>query len=348
MALPPSLQALSIGPLDAPNTLELFLDYLCPFSAKQLLGVERDLLPLILGEGSQFANKVRVVIRPYPQPWHSSSTLLHESALAVAKIAITDPKVTADPARNAFWLYSLELMKRQDAFFDGPARGKSPDQVRGELATLAIETVGEGPRKRKQAPVTRELDGTPLGQSVKNLIRVEKEGNAGSAVVPELKYCVSCALKLFHSRVLSPLTLPLDQHRSSSVARMVSMSPPPFVSHLPSPLPYLLSVADIQEKSGTDSLREASRPLSPRRTGPNSSASRLLDFSQPVRFSTANVTQGHSRVCYGQGCIRIRGCICTKECEVWCSVCVLRKTGTRWAGSERATLRNHDGPEWDR
>ena len=46
MALPPSLQALSIGSLTAPNTLELFLDYLCPFSAKQLKGVNEHLLPL--------------------------------------------------------------------------------------------------------------------------------------------------------------------------------------------------------------------------------------------------------------------------------------------------------------
>ncbi|EPQ32176.1 uncharacterized protein PFL1_00373 [Pseudozyma flocculosa PF-1] len=190
MALPPSLQALSIGPLEAPNTLELFVDYLCPFSAKQLHGVEQHLLPLVWGESSPYAGKVRIVVRPYPQPWHSSSTLLHESALAVAKIAITDPKVTADPSRNAFWLYSVELMKNQEKYFDGPARGKSPDQIRGELATLAIDTVGEGPKRRKQAAVHRDLEGVPLGQSVKNLIRVEKEGNAGNAVVPDLKYCV--------------------------------------------------------------------------------------------------------------------------------------------------------------
>ena len=50
--------------------------------------------------------------------------------------------------------------------------------------------MGEGPKKRKQPPTHRDLQGTPLGQSVKNLIRVEKEGNGGSSVVPELKYCV--------------------------------------------------------------------------------------------------------------------------------------------------------------
>lgn len=194
MALPPSLQALSIGALTAPNTLELFVDYLCPFSAKQLKGVDQHLLPLILGDAAPYKNKVRVVVRPYPQPWHSSSTLLHESALAVAKIALTDPSVTSQPSRNAFWLYSLELMQNQEKYYDGPARGKGPDQVRSELATLAIETVGELPKKRKEAALHRDLEGVPLGQSVKNLIRVEKEGNGGSAVVPELKYCVSLCL----------------------------------------------------------------------------------------------------------------------------------------------------------
>lgn len=191
MALPPSLQALSIGSLTAPNTLELFVDYLCPFSAKQINGVHDYLLPLVVGDSAQYKDQVRIVVRPYPQPWHSSSTLLHESALAVAKIALTDPATTSKPDRNAFWLYSLELMKEQGRFFDGPARGKAPDQIRGELATLAIETVGEAPKKRKQDAIHRDLQGTPLGQSIKNLIRVEKEGNGGSAVVPELKYCVS-------------------------------------------------------------------------------------------------------------------------------------------------------------
>ena len=94
------------------------------------------------------------------------------------------------PVVQELTLRTLELMKEQGRFFDGPARGKAPDQIRGELATLAIESVGEGPKKRKQPPTHRDLQGTPLGQSVKNLIRVEKEGNGGSSVVPELKYCV--------------------------------------------------------------------------------------------------------------------------------------------------------------
>ncbi|PWN48417.1 hypothetical protein IE53DRAFT_347543 [Violaceomyces palustris] len=190
MALPPSLRALSIGARDAPNTLEIFIDYLCPFSAKQVKGVNEFLLPLVQGQGSPYRGLVRIVLRPYPQPWHSSSTLLHESALAVAKLSIDDPNVTAEPSRNAFWVYSLELMKQQERFFDGPSRGKAPDQIRGELATLVIDTIGEGPKKQKEQALVGELHGTPLGQSVKNLIRVEKEGNVGSAVVPDLKYCV--------------------------------------------------------------------------------------------------------------------------------------------------------------
>lgn len=192
MALPPSLKALCIGEPSAPNTLELYLDYLCPFSAKQLKGVNSDLLPLILPSDSPFHNSVKIVIRPYPQPWHSSSTLLHESALAVANLAkLSKPELLVDPKTNAFWIYSLALMQDQEAYFDGPARTKNADQIRAELASKAIALLGEQPKNAREKISVVLPQGTPLGQAFKNLVRVEKEGNGGSSVVPELKYCVS-------------------------------------------------------------------------------------------------------------------------------------------------------------
>ena len=75
MALPPQLRPFAIGDSQAPHCLELYLDFTCPFSAKQLRGVDTHLLSLVM-PGGQYAGKVRVLLRPYPQPWHSTAPLV--------------------------------------------------------------------------------------------------------------------------------------------------------------------------------------------------------------------------------------------------------------------------------
>lgn len=80
-------------------------------------------------------------------------------------------------------------MAHQDAYFDGPSRTRNPDQIRAELANLAISTLGEEPKKARSAPIVDLPQGKPLGQTVKSLLKVG-EGNEGSQVVPDLKYCV--------------------------------------------------------------------------------------------------------------------------------------------------------------
>ncbi|PWN89127.1 hypothetical protein FA10DRAFT_272366 [Acaromyces ingoldii] len=198
MALPPPLRALGIGEFNAPHSLEMYLDYLCPFSNKQLQGVYEHLLPLIFEPSSPYYGKVRIILRPYPQPWHSSAPILAEAALAIARLAepsgknaVEETNNLVDPKLNAFWVFSREVMKNQEAYFDGPSRTKNPDQIRGDFVNLAVATLGEQPKREKGKPLVKSHErGMPLGQAVKNLVRVEPEGNAGSAVAPDLKYCV--------------------------------------------------------------------------------------------------------------------------------------------------------------
>jgi hypothetical protein len=202
MALPPQLRALGIGEFNAPYSLEMYLDYLCPFSNKQLHGVYEHLLPLLFDESSKYRGKVRLILRPYPQPWHATSGLLAESAVAIARLAepsgpniANETERLKDPKLNAFWVFSLEIMKRQEQYFDGPARLKNPDQIRGDFVNLAVSILGEEPRKEKGRPLLRPHErGLPLGQAVKNLVRVEPEGNGGSEVTADLKYCIKASL----------------------------------------------------------------------------------------------------------------------------------------------------------
>ncbi|CAD6890535.1 unnamed protein product [Tilletia controversa] len=174
MALPRHLDALAMGKSSAPNTLELWLDYLCPFSAKQLLGVEKHLFPLIFNDGAKYLDRVRLVIRPTPQPWHGSSTYLHEAALASISLGTTSEKID-DQDDNPFWLASIALMQNQTKFFDVPAKNKTAAQIRDELAAIVRAAVHD----------TKDAE-----DEVRSLIEPQGDGNAGSEMVADLKYCV--------------------------------------------------------------------------------------------------------------------------------------------------------------
>lgn len=92
------------------------MDYVCPFSAKISLTIENVLRPL-LGENGQYAGKVKIIFRNQVQPWHASSTFVHEAGLAVCRrslFAATSfaDKVTTQVARVApekFWQFSLAV-----------------------------------------------------------------------------------------------------------------------------------------------------------------------------------------------------------------------------------------------
>ena len=137
---------------------------------------------MICGENAPYRQQVHVVVRPYPQPWHASSTLMHESALASARLALSDRLALEDVSRNAFWQYSYALFKAQERWFDDAVRDKTADQIRGELASLAVDALGE-------RTSILELRGEPITQALRNWTRVG-DGNAGSPIVPDLKYCI--------------------------------------------------------------------------------------------------------------------------------------------------------------
>jgi hypothetical protein len=58
------------------------VDYVCPFSAKMARAIDGVLRPL-LASGGKYDRKVKVIFRNQVQPWHASSTYVHEASLAV-------------------------------------------------------------------------------------------------------------------------------------------------------------------------------------------------------------------------------------------------------------------------
>ncbi|KIM25874.1 hypothetical protein M408DRAFT_25771 [Serendipita vermifera MAFF 305830] len=146
MALRPNLRPhLIVGELSHPHTLEFFWDYICPYSGKSSNAVET----------------VKIILRPHPQPWHASSTLVHEAALAVAKVA---------PA--SFWAYSLALFKAQESVYDIPTQSVPPAVTREKLAQLGKES--------------GTLTDSEV-QAVKDLLQLKSTPNGGNGVTDDLK-----------------------------------------------------------------------------------------------------------------------------------------------------------------
>ncbi|KAI1358986.1 thioredoxin-like protein [Xylaria arbuscula] len=113
----------------AVHTLELFLDYVCPFSAKQFNTIYNVVAPLIRNN-PKWASNVQLIFRQQIQPWHPSSTLTHEAALAVLQLS-----------PDKFWAFSDALFKDQKAYFDVNVVNETRNQTYRRLAKLAA-TVG--------------------------------------------------------------------------------------------------------------------------------------------------------------------------------------------------------------
>jgi len=163
MALPPTLSFLRVGAAEAHHTLEFWIDYVCPFSAKLFLNALDPIIkPAVTG--GDLSKKVQLVIRLQPQPWHGSSTFTHEAALAVGRVS-----------PESFWEYSRLLLKRQEEFFDRPTADLTPTQIRQKLVDLAgeVSTIN-----KSQLP------------QILDLLTYKSSPNGGVEVTNDLKFHV--------------------------------------------------------------------------------------------------------------------------------------------------------------
>lgn len=135
MAVPPKFtgQRIVFSDSDLPtdavrparHVIEVFLDYCCPFSARMFKTLQSTVGPMI-GANPEWTKSVELIFRQQIQPWHPSSTLMHEAALAVLRLY---PK--------KFWNYSSELFEHQSEFFDVNVVAETRNQTYERLAKLA-------------------------------------------------------------------------------------------------------------------------------------------------------------------------------------------------------------------
>ncbi|KAI8939901.1 hypothetical protein NX059_003631 [Plenodomus lindquistii] len=106
------------------HTIEIYLDYTCPFSAKIFKTVYSSPLRQTLLE--KYGNKLVLIFRQQIQPWHPTSTLVHEAAYAVQKI---------DPSK--FYPFSEALFAHQASFFDVNVVNETRNATYKRLAKIA-------------------------------------------------------------------------------------------------------------------------------------------------------------------------------------------------------------------
>ncbi|CAK7563283.1 MAG: hypothetical protein SEPTF4163_001147 [Sporothrix epigloea] len=169
-----SAAAASAAPL---HTVEMFLDYVCPFSAKLFNTVYTGVAP-VLSSGSSpssasLGSRVQFIFRHQVQPWHPSSTLVHETGLAVQRAAAA----AGNPA--LFWDFSAALFGDQKAYMDVNVVNEGRNATYRRLATLA-------------GSVSPKLDAAAIYKELEVATAPDAEGsvNIGNAVTNDLKLVI--------------------------------------------------------------------------------------------------------------------------------------------------------------
>ncbi|KAF7713233.1 Uncharacterized protein PECH_002221 [Penicillium ucsense] len=125
MSVPPKYAGLKLFraiPSEAQHTLEIYLDYVCPFSAKMFKTFYADGNPV----AKNYSSRLQVIFRLQIQPWHPSSTLTHEAGAAVLQAA-----------PEKFWEFSAALFKQQKEFFDVNVVNETRNKTYERLAKIA-------------------------------------------------------------------------------------------------------------------------------------------------------------------------------------------------------------------
>jgi protein-disulfide isomerase len=168
-------------PPPAQHTIEVYLDYTCPYAARTFQTLDSSVFPAVRADQT-LAPAVQFIFRHQIQPWHPASLLAHEAALAVLR---TVPK--------CFWPFSKALFAAQQEFFDAKAATETRNQTYARLARIA-NSVGADGDVVLSLLVVPEVPAADLSY------------NAGNAMTKDIKQIVKMA-RLMHVHVTPTVVL---------------------------------------------------------------------------------------------------------------------------------------------
>jgi len=142
----------------------------CPFSGKLYKKLYDTVIPEI--EKSN-PGAFQFIFRHIVQPWHPSSTLVHEAGLAVARLQ-----------PDKFWLFSHALFDEQEKYYDTAVMNETRAATYAKLAELAHRVVGVEKEKFLQL------------LSLKPSAEAGKESNAGNEITNDLKLFIRQARQI--------------------------------------------------------------------------------------------------------------------------------------------------------
>ncbi|WVQ83805.1 hypothetical protein IAT38_005949 [Cryptococcus sp. DSM 104549] len=184
MALPRSLTFLRQGV--GSQALEVYLDPLCPFSAKITRSLTANVLPLI-SKGGKYDGKLHLIPRLYMQPFH------YYGAFAIEALLVFGARYPSH-----FWAYLVEVFEHQSEYFNQPASEMTPSQARDKLVHLAVDVLEskgavEGPKSKVFGELRDALDnkGSPNGgneatDGVKHTLKIGRQN--GVHVTPTVLF----------------------------------------------------------------------------------------------------------------------------------------------------------------
>lgn len=145
------------------NSIEVFLDYNCPFSGKIFKKIQDELIPLI--KKKNLEEKYNLIFINVVQPWHGfQSSILHDVSFAVGKV---EPEL--------FWKFSRVLFDNIEKFYDSEVFDLTRRQVTEKVIKLAVDNLKIDEKKLwDYLDIKRNEDDSP--------------SNFGNAVAKDNKY----------------------------------------------------------------------------------------------------------------------------------------------------------------
>jgi protein-disulfide isomerase len=175
--LPPDSYSLFLTSILTPTP---DLDYVCPFSQKMFKTIYQTSLRKTLLE--KYGGRVVTIFRQQIQPWHPSSTLVHEAGYAVQKVD-----------SSKFYDFSEKLFDQQKDFFDISVVNETRNFTYKRLANIASSVGVDGSKVFKLLEISDkpgEDGGLNSGNGVTDDVKVQVKANrlTGVHVTPTVVF----------------------------------------------------------------------------------------------------------------------------------------------------------------